>query len=298
MNSNHITNNNIIAKNYGVSLINAPDFWKQGYKGQGTVVAVIDTGCQTDHEELKDNIIDSFNFTEDDNGDPKNVTDYAGHGTHVSGIIAAGNKNQIIGVAPQSKLLIVKAIGHHTSNAAYKALIKSIRFAINWRGKNREKVDVINLSLGGTKDDPELRNIINEALSKNIFIVAAAGNYGDGSELTDEILYPGYYEEVIQVGAVDQNLDPTPFSNSNRYIDFLGPGDAIYSTFLQNTYTKLSGTSMAAPHISGAISLLLSYFKENDFPRHRKIIHQYLKSNAIMLDGYSKNIQGNGVAQL
>ncbi|ECO1677995.1 peptidase S8 [Listeria monocytogenes] len=283
--------------NYGVSLINAPDFWKQSINGKGVVVAVIDSGCQIEHEELKENIIDVFNFTDDDNGNLKNVTDYTGHGTHVSGIIAARNQKHIIGVAPRAKLLIVKSIGQNRSSS-YDALIKSLEFAINWTGENGEKVDVINLSLGGRSDNKRLREVINDALKKNIFIVAASGNYGDGVDSTNEILYPGFYKEVIQVSAVNERLEPTSFSNSNCNIDFLGPGESIVSTYIENSYNTLSGTSMAAPHISGAICLLINLFKENGRTVSQETIYDYLKSQSTILEGYSKNTQGNGVVKL
>ena len=283
--------------NDGIDFINAKNLWKQGFYGQDTVIAVIDSGCDINHEELKDNIIDTFNFTADDNGEINVATDYTGHGTHVAGIIAATNKKHTIGIAPQAKLLIIKAVGH-TSISTHENLIRAIRFATAWRGKNGEKVDAMNLSLGTKEDAPELRKAIDEALDENIFVVVAAGNYGDGSELTDEILYPGFYEEVIQVGSIGKNLTPSRISNTNQNIDFLSLGESIYSTYLQNTYLKLTGTSMATPHITGAISLILSYFKAKKLPISQNIIYQYLVSHSFLLEGYTKKTQGNGVLKL
>ncbi|MEN1938933.1 S8 family peptidase [Paenibacillus sp. 102] len=283
--------------NAGIDFINAKNFWKNGHYGQDTVIAVIDTGCDINHEELKDNIIDTFNFTDDDNGEVNVATDYTGHGTHVSGIIAATNKKHSIGIAPKAKLLVIKAIGH-TNISTHEHLIKSIRFATAWRGKNGEKVDAMNLSLGTKEDAPELRKAIDEALQENIFVVVAAGNYGDGSELTNEILYPGYYEEVIQVGSVGKKLIPTHMSNTNKNIDFLSLGESVYSTYLQNNYIKLTGTSMATPQITGAISLILSYFKAKKLPISQNIIYQYLVSHSFLLKGYTNKTQGNGVLKL
>lgn len=283
--------------NYGVSLINAPAFWDRSFKGQGINIAVIDTGCDREHEELSDNIIDGFNFTNDDDGDPTNITDYSGHGTHVAGIIAASNKNGIIGVAPKAKLLILKVIGKDGSGD-YKNLIRALNFAIEWRGKNNEKIDIINLSLGGPNDDKDLKNVVEKAVSQNIFIVAASGNNGDGSEITDEILYPGFYKEVIQVSAIDEQLNPVFFSNTNINIDFLAPGKDIHSTFPNNTYAKLSGTSMAAPHVTGAIALLLNLFKTQNIPINFEQIYLYLASHSLFLNGYSSKTQGNGIIKL
>ncbi|MGF9893509.1 S8 family peptidase [Priestia megaterium] len=283
--------------NDGVDFLNARSYWEKEFYGQDTIVAVIDTGCDIEHEELNDNIIGTFNFTNDDQGDINLATDYTGHGTHVAGIIAATNKNHTIGIAPKAKLLVIKAIAH-TSISTHENLIKAISFAINWRGKNGERVDIMNLSLGIKEDIPELRRVIDQALEQNIFVVVAAGNYGDGSELTDEILYPGFYSEVIEVGSVGRELIPSPISNTNKNIDFLGLGESIYSTYLQNSYLKLTGTSMATPQITGAISLILSLFKAKKLPISQNIIYQYLVSHSVFLDGYTNKTQGNGVLKL
>jgi major intracellular serine protease len=292
------TNKNLINDfNYGISLINASDFWDKSIKGNGVVIGVIDSGCFIDHQELKDNIIDKYNFTQDDNADPSNVTDYSGHGTHTSGIIAASNKNNIIGVAPKAKLVILKVIDKKGSGS-YENLIKAINYASEWRGKNNEKIDVLNLSLGGPNDDPDLKKAINKAISNKINIVVAAGNYGDGSELTNEILYPGFYPEIIQVGAVDKYSVPTSFSNTNVNIDFLAPGKDIYSTFNNGGYTTLSGTSMAAPHVTGAIALLNELFYINDIPATQERIYEYLVTHSKVLENYSTKIQGKGIIQL
>lgn len=282
--------------NYGVSLINAPDFWEKGIEGKGVNIAVIDSGCNKNHPELSENIIDGFNFTEDDNGDTNNITDYLGHGTHTAGIIAGQNKTHIIGVAPKANLVILKVIGKD-GRGNYDSLVRAINFAVAWQGKNNEKIDVINLSLGGPNEDDRLLEAIHTAIKSNITIVAAAGNSGDGNEQTNEILYPGFYEEVIQVSAIDQNKQPTSFSNTNLNIDFLAPGELIYSTHFES-FAKLSGTSMAAPHATGAIALLINFFKANNISPTRERIYEYLSSHSIALDGYTRNTQGYGVIQL
>ncbi|MED4286330.1 S8 family peptidase [Priestia megaterium] len=283
--------------NYGIDLINARFFWEKSYLGQDAIIAILDTGCDVQHEALKDNIIDGFNFTTDDDGEINNVTDYMGHGTHVAGIAAATNKKDIIGVAPKAKLLIVKVIGQN-GQGDYETLIKGLQFATAWRGRNNEKVDVINLSLGGPNDDPALKEAIDQAIEENISIVVSAGNNGDGSDLTDETLYPGFYKEVIQVSAVDESLNPTHFSNTNRNIDFLAPGNLIYSTFPENSYMQLSGTSMAAPHVTGAIALLISFYKATNSPINIDSIYNYLVSHSLTLPNFSKKTQGNGIIKL
>ncbi|MES9699972.1 MULTISPECIES: S8 family peptidase [Bacillus] len=283
-------------KNYGISIVNAEDFWQEGYKGQGVNIAVIDSGCDY-HEELNRNIIDVFNLTTDDNGNLNVVTDHYGHGTHVAGIIAATNESNLIGIAPEANLVIIKVINQQ-GNSDAQTLIKGIELALNWRGKNGEKIDIINLSLGSKKDNEELRNVIKFAVSQNVFIVTAAGNEGDGSDITDELSYPGFYEEVIQIGAIDEEFRLAKFSNTNSTIDYLSPGDKIFSTYKDNTYQTLSGTSMAAPQASGAIALLLSYLKSNNIDYTQELVDLYLRLNAIELSGYSEKAQGKGVLHL
>lgn len=283
--------------NYGVEAVNATDLWKKGFEGQGSIVAIIDTGCDLNHPELKQNIIGQFNFTGDDNGDSSNATDYIGHGTHVAGIIAASNFDTIIGIAPKAKLLILKIIDIN-GNSDYKKLIQAIHFARNWRGPNSEKVNVLNLSLGGRKNDLELKNAIDQSIEENIIIVVSAGNYGDGSEFTDETLYPGAYEEVIQVASVDIFNNPTSFSNTNNTIDFLAPGVDILSTYPNNQFSTMTGTSMSSPHVSGSIALLLSALKSKNIIPDYNQIYQYLVSHSLVLEGHSKNTQGHGILKL
>lgn len=287
----------IIEGNYGIFLINVPHFWKESITGNGTTVAIIDSGCQVSHPELKENIIDAYNFTDDDNSDITNVTDYSGHGTHVAGTIAGQNLHKTIGVAPNSKLVILKVINKQ-GEGDYQSLINAINYASDWQGLNGEKIDVINISLSGKKDAPELRQAINRAISNKINIVVAAGNSGDGSELTNEILYPGFYPEVIQVAAIDENLIPTSFSNTNINIDFLAPGKDIYSSFINSNYISLSGTSMAAPHVTGAIALLNDFFRTNNIPATQERIYEYLVSHSLKIENYSSKTQGHGLIQL
>ena len=265
--------------------------------GSGINIAVIDSGCFVEHEQLKNNILDVYNFTEDDNANPNNVSDYLGHGTHTAGIIAASNIGKTIGVAPKSKLLILKVFGK-TRNSNYEKLTAAINYAVNWRGENNEKIDVINLSLGGSHKDRKMKLAINHATANNVLVVAAAGNAGDGSESTNEILYPGFYKEVIQVGAIDEQEKPTHFSNTNLNIDFVAPGQAIYSTYKEGGYATISGTSMASPHATGAIALLLNFFKENHIPPTLDRVYQYFSAQAKFIEGYSYKTQGNGIIRL
>ncbi|GAA0504487.1 S8 family peptidase [Salinibacillus aidingensis] len=282
---------------YGVKTIDAPQVWGETNGGAGNVVAVIDSGCQVDHPDLRGNIIGGYNFTNDDQGDTSNYYDYAGHGTHVAGTIGAiDNETGVVGVAPNVNLLILKVVDKN-GVGSYENLINAIEYATNWRGPMGEKVSAMNISLGGPEDDPNLYSAILKALRKGIITVAAAGNYGDNRATTDEILYPAAYKEVIQVGAVDPNLAIGPFSNSNIEVDFVAPGSNILSTFPISTYARLTGTSMAAPHVTGAVALLYNAFNACDQSKIPGKVFDYLSRHARPL-GFRSTLEGNGLVQL
>lgn len=282
----------------GIKLVGAPTAWEQGYFGNGNVIAVLDTGCDSNHFELQNQIIDVYNFTTDDKGDPKNIKDYNGHGTHVCGTICAEeNDRGVIGVAPKAKLLVLKVL----SGKGYgetKWVTDGIRYAAKWRGPNGERVRVISMSLGGSEDNPELHKAVQEAISQDILIVCAAGNEGDGNHETDEFAYPGAYPEVVQVGSVNLQKEISTFSNTNKVIDLVAPGEEIVSTYLNNEFAVLSGTSMATPHVSGAVALIIEQCeKEFDRPLTEAEIYAQLIKRTISLN-FSRSSQGNGMLNI
>ncbi|GGF08571.1 serine protease [Halobacillus andaensis] len=283
----------------GVKMIQAPDVWEKTEQGKGNVIAVIDTGCQIDHPDLKDRIVGGKNFTTDDNGDEENYDDNNGHGTHVAGTIAASSANEegIYGVAPAANILVVKVLSEDGSGD-YQWIIDGIHYAIDWEGENGEKVRAISMSLGGPTDVPELYEAVKRAVDEGIPVVCAAGNEGDDRHDTDELAYPGSYNEVIQVGAINFNKEIAPFSNTNDEIDLVAPGVNILSTYLDSKYAKLSGTSMATPHVSGALALITK-IAEEQFDRRLTEAELYaqLVRRTIPL-GYPKSAEGNGLLAL
>ncbi|MED1559485.1 S8 family peptidase [Bacillus paramycoides] len=284
---------------YGIDTIKARQLWETGRKGEGIVIAVMDTGCDTTHPDLEGSIIGGYNFTDDDEGNPEVYMDYRGHGTHVSGIIAAReNDIGVVGVAPRSKLLILKTI-NKTGKGKYENVIKAINYAIDWRGPNNERVSIINMSLGGTLHDDELYRTIKQARKQGILLVVASGNDGDGKGDTSEINYPGFYQEVIQVGSIDQNEKLSSFSNTNINLDFVAPGSNILSTYLDGRYAKLSGTSMATPHVSGSLALIINTIPNGTYnPTITSFLaYSYLVEHAKTLN-LSIFEEGNGLIQL
>jgi major intracellular serine protease len=280
---------------YGIEMINAPAFWKEGEMGEGIVVAVLDTGCDLKHPELKNRIIGGRNFV---SGKPDDYSDAHYHGTHVAGTIAAAlNYAGVAGVAPNVKLLICRVLDKNGSGT-YKGIIDAINFAVDWRGPAGEQVRVISMSLGGPSDVKELHESIQQAVAKDVMVVCAAGNEGDSSDSTNEYAYPGAYKEVVQVGAVDSKQKLAEFSNTNDEIDLVAPGVDVLSTYPGRKYAKLSGTSMATPHVSGAAALLVAR-EERAFGRRLTEPEMYaqLVKNTVTI-GLSKQAEGNGLLVL
>lgn len=239
-------------------MIKAPEVWAKGVKGKNVKIAVLDTGCDTSHPDLKNQIIGGKNFTDDDGGKEDAISDYNGHGTHVAGTIAANDSNGgITGVAPEASLLIVKVLGGENGSGQYEWIINGINYAVE------QKVDIISMSLGGPSDVPELAEAVKNAVKNGVLVVCAAGNEGDGDERTEELSYPAAYNEVIAVGSVSVARELSEFSNANKEIDLVAPGEDILSTLPNKKYGKLTGTSMAAPHVSGALALIKSYEEES-----------------------------------
>ncbi|CAM5214247.1 Major intracellular serine protease OS=Ureibacillus acetophenoni OX=614649 GN=SAMN05877842_11384 PE=3 SV=1 [Ureibacillus acetophenoni] len=275
----------------GVELIAAPKVWENS-KGNGITVAILDTGCDVTHPDLSGRIIGGRNFTRDDNGDPDVYTDYNGHGTHVAGTIAAiHNGTGVVGVAPEANLLIVKVLDRNGSGQ-YDWIIKGINFAVE------QKVDIISMSLGGPTDVPELHQAIQNAIANGVLVVCAAGNEGDGQSSSDELSYPGSYNEVISVGSINLQRRSSNFSNSNNEIDLVAPGEEILSTYLNGKYAKLSGTSMATPHVTGALALIKDIANKN-FERElteTELYAQLIKRTLPL--GNSPKLEGNGLLYL
>lgn len=288
MRSNNELNNYILTQQGyitpNINLISAPLLWNQGYSGQGTKIAVIDTGCCTTHPDLKNNIIGGKNFTNE--GTVDDYSDKNGHGTHCAGIIC-GN-GHIYGIAPNANLLILKVL-ENDGNGNLQNVVNALNYAID------QKVDIISMSLGCKQNIKELYDAIKRAIDNNILVVSACGNEGDGKSNTIEKDYPSSYPEVISVGAIDNARKCAIFSNSNIFVDLVAPGVNIVSTGLNNGYITLSGTSMACPHVAGALALLIEKTTK-EFGRRLDECELYaqLIKNTMELN-IDRRIQGNGL---
>jgi major intracellular serine protease len=273
-----------LVSNYGVEQIQAPALWAMDEKGAGVVVAIIDTGIETAHPYFQGSIIENKNFTSENSDQDLN-----GHGTHVAGIVKS--------VAPEVKFLICKVLNKEGSGD-YSDIIRGIEYATNWRGPAGEKVRVLNMSLGGPINPPALHQAILSAVSKGILVVVASGNEGDNDQSTYEYSYPSNIQECITVAACDENRKLAYFSNNHKYVDIIAAGVKVFSSYLNGSYARLSGTSMATPHITGAIALLIPPF-ERQFKRvltESEIFSLLVKSCCVL--GYEKSSEGNGLPQL
>ena len=275
---------------YGVEMIIAKSIWPEAQKGAGVRIAVIDSGCDINHESLKNNIAGVRNFTDEDKKNPNIVVDRVGHGTHVIGTICANGSN-VTGVAPDAQIYVLKAI-NRTGTGKLSWVVNAIKYAIEL------KVDIISMSLGISENSAKLEKAIKEAVNNNIAVVCAAGNEGDGNSDSFEYSYPAAYIDVISVGAVDKKGVPARFTNSNTTIDLVAPGVDILSTYPNNKFAVLSGTSMATPHVTGSLALLKNWSR-NEFQRdlsQEELYAQLIKHTKVL--EYSRTIQGNGLIYL
>jgi major intracellular serine protease len=236
---------------YGWELtkFNIPSIWNKS-EGENVVVGVIDTGCDLDHPDLQSNLLEGKNFIS--NGPPN---DDNGHGSHVASTIAAiNNKKGMVGVAPKTKIVPVKAL-----NANGSGSIDNIVKALYWCA-DLGHIDFITMSLGSPQKSQSLEDAIDYANRKGCIVFCAAGNSGENAE----IMYPAKYEKTISIGAIDKNLDRTKFTCSGESLDFLAPGHEILGCIPDGKYAIMSGTSMSNPFAVGCASLLLSYNKKTN----------------------------------
>ena len=218
-----------------------PKHWAET-KGEGVQILVLDTG-QPDHEDLKDNNNFYGNFTNETNDQDLN-----GHQTHCNGIIAGATT----GIAPLCTLFSGKVLRKNGSGDI-RSIVKALEKCLH------SNFDIISMSLGSRTHSPELEDVINKLTNQNKIIVCAAGNSGKSG-----VSYPAKFKNTIAVAAHDKNNNIAYFSSQGTEVDFAAPGSSIYSTYLNNLYAKLSGTSMACPFIVGVIALMLSKHKKQE----------------------------------
>ncbi len=258
-------------KKEDLDAIKARGAWDKGYKGGKVRVAVIDSGVDTTHPELKNCVVDQWDYIDNDNVADDQLT----HGTGVVGVIAAPHdKFGIKGIAPEVEIVALK-VGNNDSDIEAETIARAINDAV---GKYECKV--INISLAISDYNQTLKNAIDNAVKAEVVVVAAVGNYEvkekgevdeSGSVLDNTTfivdntpLYPAAYENVIGVGAVDWlDYSISHFSKVNDSVFITAPGEYIVTTdpgyktdkgtFI---YVETYGTSLAAPLVTGAVALI------------------------------------------
>ena len=227
--------------------INADKVWANGIDGNGVKVAILDTGIDTDNPELKDSYLGGYDYV---NNDAIPEDDH-GHGTHVSGIITAnGVDANAKGVAPAAGIYMYKVCD--AGGSCYEDDMEAaMEAAVQTDAK------VMSISIGGGSyttencDSDSLANKTNWVVSQGLTVVVAAGNDGRG------VSSPGCASKAIAVGAVDSNNNVVYFSGRGPALDIVASGYNIYSTLIDG-YGRMSGTSMATPHVAGVVALLLN----------------------------------------
>lgn len=248
---------------WGIAKVEAPKAWAQGYTGSGVKVGIIDTGIAP-HDDLiiagGANFVDTASSYYDDNG----------HGTHVAGTVAAlDNGIGVIGVAPGAQLYAIKVL-NSTGSGTLSDIIEGIDFAIS------EQLDIINMSLGTSTDSPALHTAVDAAYNSGILVVASAGNSGKRVITVDNVGYPAKYESAIAVAATDVNNLRASFSSTGPAVEVAAPGVYVRSTYLNNGYATMSGTSMAAPHVSGHLALMIQAFPNKTPLEIRALLQLYV----------------------
>lgn len=229
---------------YGVKLIAPLKEWNTTC-GEHIKVAILDTGVDYNHDDLKINVKGGVNFTSSNRAD---YMDKAGHGTFCAGIIGgAANGIGIIGVAPKTEIYAVKVLNDNSQGK-----LNWLLSGIDWCVHNN--MDIINMSLGFDKDFPKLHDAIVRAYNAGIIMVAAVGN----NKFESDAEFPARYQEVIGVTAIDSMKHAASFNTMGRNVEVAAPGVNITSTYPGNRYAIGSGTSFAVPHVAGALALIQS----------------------------------------
>ncbi|WP_157943012.1 S8 family peptidase [Acetivibrio saccincola] len=237
---------------WGLANINAPDGWRiiDDFENLNEVtVAVIDTGIDMFHEDLKDVIVGGYDFVDmDDDSIYGPVKEE--HASHVAGIIAALTNNGvgISGTCGQAPVKIMPIRALESGWGDDFTIIESIYYAVD------NGADIINMSFGGNMESEAFNEAIEYALSKGVVLVAATGN-----ESKDAFsIYPAAHPGVIAVSATDEEEKLVSFSNYGSIIDIAAPGVNIISTVPGNKYDYFNGTSLSTAFVSAACALLLS----------------------------------------
>lgn len=255
-------------------LVQPPKLWAET-GGRGVKVAVMDTGIDYSHPDIAANFKDGIDFTSEFESD---YMDRNGHGTHCAGIIGAvGTDRGVIGVAPHCELYAVKVLDDHGMGLV-GSIIKGIDWCIS------KKIDIISFSMGSVRNPgDDLYQAIKRAREKGIIVLAATGNEHIHT------MWPAAYNGVMGIGSLSQGMPKRLFSDQEEYTDVVAPDIDIISTYPGNRYSKISGTSMATPMVTGVVALMKSYANANGLSLTLEDVKHKIKYRS-MNDGTQKDI--------
>ncbi len=246
--------------------IDAEDGWDLFYGDAGVTIAIIDTGIEIDHPDLQVNIVGGKNLIPGEN--PADLSDPHGHGTAVTGIVAASTDNGvgIAGICWRVRVLIVKVLGGEELTTTLFEEAAAIDYAVSAGAR------VINMSFGGPGTSSVEKAAIQNAWDAGVVLVASAGNnneYGDKDFAPSGLNFPAAFEQVIGVGALNEQLAKADFSNyGDEQCEFVAVGEGVYTTLPGNlgdiinpiikgrNYGWANGTSFAAPQVTALAALL------------------------------------------
>ncbi len=262
---------------WGIRRVNAAASWATPRgQGQGTAVAIIDTGISRSHPDLAGLVIGGFNAL--DPKKPEAWDDDQGHGSHVAGTVAGKRDGKgVVGVAPMAKLYAVKVLDAE-GNGGYSSVIAGIEWAV------KKGIKVANMSLGADEGSEALKRAITAANKAGLLIVAAAGNGGG------PVGFPASYPETLAVGASDNKDAVAGFSSRGPEVDFIAPGVDVKSVKMEGGWVELSGTSMATPHVAGLAALAVARGASTP-----AAVRAMLKKAATPLPGLAATLQGMGM---
>ncbi len=282
---------------WGYTKIKAQDAYNFGLRGQTVKVAIIDTGVDYTHEELKDLYKGGYDFYNEDS----NPMDDHWHGTHVAGILCArANDVGYRGVAPQIELYAVKVLS--SDGSGYWS---DVAIGIDWCRQNG--IHIANMSLGGYEFSQAVKDACDAAKAAGVTLVAAAGNGGNWGWGISSVAYPAKFDSVLAVTAMQtfQNKDELAiFSSVGPEVDLTAPGSAIYSSVPlfkdPSGYMSANGTSMASPHVAGLAAIIKQAIPRATPSQIEQILEESADGNKFLPPGWENHpwpLGGAGTAQ-
>ncbi|WP_107995288.1 S8 family peptidase [Trichococcus paludicola] len=268
---------NELGNSWGADHINADAALASGYSGEGVKVAVLDSGVNFNHFDLRDN----FDFSANELGydfvsDDFFPEDVYGHGTHVAGILAAASNGfGVVGVAPDAQLVALRVLDDNGEGTASR-IIEALQWIQNYNAAHPDSpIRITNNSYGTGSNSSQLGAAFDVLASSGVLHIGSAGNDGRAAGNGNNVSYPANYESVVAVAALDKTNQRASFSSTGSDVEIAAPGVAILSTWKDGLniagplpfsfegyageyFNEANGTSMASPHVAGVAALLMA----------------------------------------